>query len=73
MFLNIIYKDHATNEEVRNKVQDSTEKHVVLLTICNILRFFTAVKYGNFQMKNCDNFLIFRTASVLTSTHNLCY
>ena len=26
---------------------------------CNILQFFTAVKRVNFQMKNCDVFLIF--------------
>ena len=26
---------------------------------CNILQFFTAVKKDNFQMKNCDVFLIF--------------
>ena len=27
--------------------------------LCNILRYFTAVKTDNFQMKNCDIFLIF--------------
>ena len=26
---------------------------------CNILQFFTPVKNDNFQMKNCDVFLIF--------------
>ena len=32
---------------------------ITITHLCNILRFFTAVKNDNFQMKNCDIFLIF--------------
>ena len=36
---------------------------------------FKGCKNGNFQMKNCDIFLIFaqNTKAVLTSTQNLCF
>ena len=32
--------------------------HVWIKCLCNILQFFTAVKMINFQMKNCNIFLI---------------
>ena len=32
---------------------------IAITRLCNILRFFTAEKKDNFQMKNCDIFLIF--------------
>ena len=38
------------------------EQHITIITKtrpCIILQFFTAVKQDNFQMKNCDVFLIF--------------
>ena len=34
-------------------------QHITITRICNILQFFTAVKYGNFQIKSCDIFLNF--------------
>ena len=39
-------------------------QHITVLAItktcpCNILKFFMAVKKDNFQMNNCDVFLIF--------------
>ena len=46
--------------------------------LCNILRYLMAVKNDNFQVKNCDIFIIFTqnidcgyTEAVLTHTHNL--
>ena len=50
-----------------------------------MLRFFTAVKNDNFQLKNCDTFLILLKYidrgytleppqwAVLTSNHDLCF
>ena len=32
--------------------------HITKTCLCNIQRFFMGVKNCNFQMKNCDNFLI---------------
>ena len=43
-------KEHADSEFGRNITQTC---------LCNILRYFTAVKMIIFQMKNCDCFLIF--------------
>ena len=37
----------------------SVEFSTTKIRPCNILQFFTAVKNDNFQMKNCDVFLIF--------------
>ena len=31
---------------------------IMITRLCNILQFFTAVKNDNFEMKNCDIFLI---------------
>ena len=39
--------------DVRNEV------FIKQTRLCNILGFFMAVKYGNFQMKNANSFLIF--------------
>ena len=55
--------------------------YITQTCLCNILRYFTAVKNDNFQMKICDIFLIFAqnidrgriSEAVLTSTHNLCF
>ena len=33
--------------------------HITKTCLCNVLQFFMAVKKINFQMKNCDVFLIF--------------
>ena len=44
---------------------------------CFILQYFTAVKKGNFKMKNCDFFSYFcskhRLWVLVTSTINLCF
>ena len=56
---------------VDNKVVDHSALQHLLISLsvgkgyitqtrpCNILHFFTAEKNDNFQMKNCDIFLIF--------------
>ena len=48
------YSDNVEFCKLGAETDDITQTHP-----CNILQYFMAVKIYNFQMKNCDIFLIF--------------
>ena len=69
----VLYGINNPNDPIScaNIALNTLQKHADEI-YCN---FFTAVKNDNYQMKNCDVFLIFakNSKAVLASTPNLCF